>query len=132
LTYKGKQWEENENGQWVDYHYLLMTSRYVKGGLTPGQGDTGGVWARFTVAWGAARRLKLTRDRGGYGQCKIGHAAWDEFDDRVLTIKMRRHTNPTKFTSSVIDIIVKFHLDLLAMVVRVKSQVERLMVLDSR
>ena len=67
-----------------------------------------------------------------YGQCKIGHDAWDDFAGRVLAIKMRRHTKSPEFTSSVIDIIVKFHLDLLAMVARVNSQVERLRNLDSR
>jgi hypothetical protein len=59
-------------------------------------------------------------------QCEIGDALWDEFDGRVLAIKMRRHTNPRKFTAGVIEVVVKFHLDLLAVVAKVNSQVERL------
>jgi hypothetical protein len=38
LTYKGKRWEANENGHWVDYHFLLMAFRYVKGGMRPARG----------------------------------------------------------------------------------------------
>jgi hypothetical protein len=49
-----------------------------------------------------------------------------DFAGRVLSIKMVRHRAPKKITGRVLNAVVKFHLDLLAMCAKVESQVERL------
>jgi hypothetical protein len=129
LAYKGRRWEGNENGHWVDHHFLLMISRYVKDGLRHGLGLRE-AYPRSTVAWGAAKNLGVGRGCSGYKEYKIGHPAWDELADRVLAIKRTGHTKPSKFTGRVIEVVFKFHLDFLAMATKVNSQVERLRDLD--
>jgi len=108
LTYKGKRWSGHENGHWVDCHFLLMTFRYVKGGLPRAKAE--GVIPRFNVAWGSSGNLRGNPCRNGYKECKIGYPAWDKFADRVLAIKTTGHTRPSQFTGSVIEIVVSFHL----------------------
>jgi hypothetical protein len=129
LTYKGKRWSGHENGHWVDCHFLLMTFRYVKGGLPERRSDSR-VIPRFIVAWGGYRNLCADRQRNGYKECQIGHPAWDELADRVLAIMKTGHTKTRKFTGRVIEIVVKFHLDSLAMVAKVNSQIAGLRGLD--
>jgi hypothetical protein len=94
-----------------------MTFRYAKGGY--GRKKTGRGNPRFNVAWGDANKLLGSNGRRGYEACKIGTAAWDEFAERVRAIKEVGHTRPTKFTGSLIDIVVSFHLAHVAMAAKV-------------
>ena len=128
LTYKGKRWEGTESGHWVDCDYLLMTFRYAKGGYS--RKKKGRRIPRFNVAWGDANKLHGANGRRGYKECEIGYPAWDEFAERVCAIKEAGHTKPLKFTGSVIDIVVSFHLAHVAMVAKVDSQIARLSALD--
>jgi hypothetical protein len=128
LTYKGKRWEGTESGHWVDSDHLLMTFRYAKGGYS--RKKAGRRNPRSNVAWGDANKLHGANGRRGYESCKIGTATWDEFAERVRAIKEAGHTKPLKFTGSVIDIVVSFHLAHVAMVAKVDSQIARLSALD--
>ena len=128
VTYRGRRWEGTESGHWVDCPYLLMTFRYAKDGH--GRKKTGRRNPRSNVAWGDYNKLLGTSGRRGHEACKIGHAAWDEFAERVCAIKEAGHTKPPKFTASVIDILVSFHLAHNAMVAKVDSQIARLSALD--
>jgi hypothetical protein len=128
LTYKGKRWEGTESGHWVDCDHLLMTFRYAKGGY--GRKKAGRRNPRSNVAWGDANKLLGSKGRRGYESCKIGTAAWDELAERVRAIKEAGHTRPRKFTGSVIDIVVSFHLAHVAIVAKVDSQIARLSALD--
>jgi hypothetical protein len=124
LTYKGKRWEGTEKDKWVNCHFLLMTFRYAEGGYA--RRKTGRRTPRFNVAWGNANNLVGYGGRRGHKECTIGTAAWDEFAARVLAIKAVGHTKPHRFTGSVIDIVVGFHLAHLAMAANVDSQLARL------
>jgi hypothetical protein len=105
-----------------------MTFRYAKDGY--GRKKTGRRNPRSNVAWGDYNKLLGTSGRRGHEACKIGHAAWDEFAERVRAIKEVGHTRPLKFTGSVIDIVVGFHLGHVAMAAKVDSQLARLSDLD--
>jgi hypothetical protein len=128
LTYKGKRWEGTASGHWVDCDYLLMTFRYAKGGYPRKKKERRN--PRFNVAWGDGNKLLGWSGRRGYKECEIGYLAWDEFAERVCAIKEAGHTKPPKFTASVIDILVSFHLAHNAMVAKVDSQIARLSALD--